>query len=133
MLKIQLSVLLILFGILTVQGQTSDFELLRTHSIKTKGEVTISKEKFQFNPFDWALWVYKKTLSEQISAHCEFEPSCSSFSLQAIHELGYVKGIFLSADRLTRCNGYAFFEAPNYLIKYNAKIYDPPAFYRFNK
>lgn len=37
---------------LSVQSQTSDFELLRTHSIKTKGEVTISKEKFQFNPFD---------------------------------------------------------------------------------
>lgn len=133
MLRLQLSILFILLSFAIGKCQTSNYELLHKHALKNGEATSISKENFHFNPFDWVLWIYKKTLSEQISAHCEFDPSCSSFSLQAIHELGNIKGIFLSADRLTRCNGHAFYEAPNYLITHDAKIYDPPLFYRINK
>ncbi|MBI9068053.1 MAG: membrane protein insertion efficiency factor YidD [Salinivirgaceae bacterium] len=112
-------------------GVNVDKKLLEMHCTNIGSSKESTSKIFKFNPFDWALWVYKNGLSEQISANCEFEPSCSTFSLHALHELGYLKGLFLTADRLTRCNGNAIFEAPKYLItKDHAKIKDYPVYYR---
>ena len=41
----------------------------------------------------------KKMLCE-----CNFEPSCSSYSLEAFGKYGSVKGMFLTLKRLARCN-----------------------------
>lgn len=77
--------------------------------------------------------IYRLFLSEQLSANCEFEPSCSVFSGMAISEFGNVKGLFLTTDRLTRCNGSAKFEAPAFLLNPGtAKVKDYPFQYRFN-
>src|SRR5437867_3792769 len=61
------------------------------------------------NPVYWvlreAMLLYQSTLSEQISSDCDFSPSCSGFSKEAIRTFGLIKGVALSADRLTRCNG----------------------------
>lgn len=61
-----------------------------------------------YNPFHLAagglLYFYQNTLSQQFSASCLYHPGCSDFSKQAIQEYGLLKGAFLSADRLTRCN-----------------------------
>jgi len=81
-----------------------------------------------------ALGFYKKVLSEQISANCEFEPTCSSFSWLALDEFGIIKALLLTADRLTRCNGMAQTEASPYLIRNNdAKIVDYPYQYRITR
>lgn len=53
------------------------------------------------------MYVYQLYFSKQISAGCLFNPSCSNMSKQLIKEFGLVKGVFLSADRLTRCNRIA--------------------------
>ena len=50
------------------------------------------------------LYFYQNTLSQQFSASCLYQPSCSDFSKQAIQQYGLFKGNFLSADRITRCN-----------------------------
>jgi len=77
------------------------------------------------------LFFYKSTISQQIAAHCEFEPSCSTFSDAAIEQYGFLKGFFLTADRLSRC-GVSFSETPHYLInRNNAKIIDTPSQYSF--
>ncbi len=78
--------------------------------------------------------LYKEALSEQISASCEFSPSCSSFSWLALDEFGVIKALLLTADRLTRCNGNAQTESFPYLIRSDdIKILDNPVQYRINK
>lgn len=77
------------------------------------------------------LFIYQGLLSEQVSANCEFEPSCSNFGVLSIKRLGIIKGLFLTADRLTRCNGEAQPEAKNYLMDHHTgKIIDEPEFYK---
>jgi putative component of membrane protein insertase Oxa1/YidC/SpoIIIJ protein YidD len=46
---------------------------------------------------------YKKHISKQISAHCEFHTTCSEFMHNAIQDLGYARGFILGIDRLSRC------------------------------
>ena len=86
------------------------------------------------NALKMPLAFYKKVLSEQLSANCEFEPSCSSFSWYAMEEFGFLKALLLTADRLTRCNGNAQSETFPYLIKSDdTKILDYPHQYRITK
>ncbi len=69
------------------------------------------------------LKTYKLFLSSQDVASCAFEPSCSEFAFKAIESEGFLKGIILSADRLSRCNK---FSPENYLInEINGLFIDP--------
>ncbi|MBT6637723.1 MAG: membrane protein insertion efficiency factor YidD [Candidatus Marinimicrobia bacterium] len=43
------------------------------------------------------------------SLNCQFAPSCSNYGAQAIHTHGTVKGLFMTSDRIIRCNANAFF------------------------
>ncbi|PSJ77314.1 membrane protein insertion efficiency factor YidD [Sphingobacteriales bacterium UPWRP_1] len=62
----------------------------------------------RYNPITLALtgsmFLYQNVLSAQMGRQCLYNPSCSNFSKQAIAEFGLVKGVFLTADRLLRCN-----------------------------
>jgi len=62
----------------------------------------------KYNPvslvFGGMLFVYQNTISYQFSADCLYNPSCSEYSKKALRKYGLIKGCFLSADRLTRCN-----------------------------
>ena len=51
-----------------------------------------------------AVRTYQWTLRPFIGAHCRFEPSCSHYALEALATHGAVKGSFLSARRVLRCN-----------------------------
>jgi putative component of membrane protein insertase Oxa1/YidC/SpoIIIJ protein YidD len=56
----------------------------------------------------WALDFYKANVSPLQGRHmCNFEPTCSQFSRQAINRYGLPTGILMTADRLERCNSYA--------------------------
>ena len=107
----------------------------------TKRKVTflLSERKnpiIRYNPvsltFSGLLFVYQKFLSPQISANCPYNPSCSSFSKNAILRFGFIKGIALSADRLMRCNSIAAKDLSILDIK-NGKIDDAPEKYRLKK
>ena len=89
----------------------------------------------RFNPAYWllngALTGYQKVISPQISADCLYELSCSRFSRAAIQEFGIVKGIALTADRLSRCNRVAATSIE--LLRINpqtGRVVDIPAMYR---
>jgi putative component of membrane protein insertase Oxa1/YidC/SpoIIIJ protein YidD len=47
---------------------------------------------------------YRGTLSRARGPACNFEPSCSHFSQEAIREHGLLKGLVMTGDRLERCN-----------------------------
>jgi len=62
----------------------------------------------RFNPvnifFSGLMYFYQNVLSAQINASCLYLPSCSEFGKSSIKSHGLIKGIFLTADRLSRCN-----------------------------
>src|ERR1041385_2264859 len=69
-------------------------------------------------------------ISPQISSDCVCSRSCSNFSKEAIHQFGLVKGIFLTADRLLRCNRGCENDFPPSAFEPNGKIKDEPSDYR---
>ncbi len=56
--------------------------------------------------------LYQHIVSPQFSGFCLYERSCSNFSKAAISEFGLIKGVFISADRLLRCNISAIHDIP---------------------
>lgn len=55
--------------------------------------------------FVGAIGFYRRFISPQDLPACNFVPTCSQFSAKAIGQLGALRGILLTADRLQRCNG----------------------------
>lgn len=90
----------------------------------------------KYNPvfwfFDGSLTVYQKVISPQISANCLYQQSCSGFSRAAIAEFGIVKGIALTADRLSRCNRVAATTINQFRVTESGKVYDLPIMYRLS-
>lgn len=99
-------------------GQVSDFGLVNAKINETKFSnykpEYLFKESHAFikyNPITsipgGLMFLYQKVISPQIFADCLYEISCSKFSVQVIRRYGLIKGISLSADRLSRCNQFA--------------------------
>lgn len=108
----------------SVHGQNNDMELIlnsetsEIDQIKNKQnrkrEFLITKQDplvSKLNPVKWSLagmlYFYQTSLSKHFSADCLYSPSCSNFSKDVIRHYGILKGIFLTADRLSRCNRIA--------------------------
>ena len=66
---------------------------------------------------------YKKFISSQDSGDCNFYPSCSVYGTQSFQELGFLKGLFNTFDRLKRCNGLNREEY--HIHKPSNLLYDP--------
>jgi putative membrane protein insertion efficiency factor len=43
-------------------------------------------------------------VSPLLPARCKYEPTCSSYAVQAIRRFGIVRGVVLAVWRLLRCN-----------------------------
>jgi hypothetical protein len=48
--------------------------------------------------------LYRFTLSPLLPPSCRFTPSCSAYALEALKLHGPVKGLWLTARRLSRCH-----------------------------
>lgn len=61
----------------------------------------------RYNPLSLTMgglmYFYQGVISKQIGATCPYEISCSDFSKRVIRRYGFLKGVPLTADRLTRC------------------------------
>jgi len=51
--------------------------------------------------------LYQVVISSQDIPACNFTPSCSRFTIEAIQRGGLLKGALLGADRLMRCHWFA--------------------------
>lgn len=144
----RIAVLLCILGSSLFSQTKTDRELMfeksqQVQAFETKRQVTYlfaGRNAFvKYNPvslvFGGLLFAYQKTISVQIGANCPYEVNCSNFSRLCIRQYGLIKGIPLTADRLTRCTRLAGFD----LVKgvdYNSrtmKIYDHPNDYTFKK
>lgn len=48
--------------------------------------------------------LYQLTLSRVLPPSCRFTPSCSQYGYEAYAKYGILKGTWLTAWRITRCN-----------------------------
>ncbi len=49
---------------------------------------------------------YQKLISPLLTPRCKYYPSCSTYAELAINEFG-IKGFFMAAARLVRCNPFS--------------------------
>ncbi len=135
------AVILLIFAPPSCSGQNcrNDLQLIRNNSASQKttsasGHPSFLKTKgITFNPvfllLRYSMYFYQQIVSRQIGANCMYESSCSNFSKNTFRQFGIMKGILLSADRLTRCTPGALNETPSVFIDEKLKIIDEPAFY----
>ena len=55
-------------------------------------------------PFIFPIWFYRKFVGPYVPKTCRFEPSCSTYALEALRKWGPFKGLYLTVRRLLRCN-----------------------------
>jgi putative membrane protein insertion efficiency factor len=47
---------------------------------------------------------YRLAISPWLGANCRYEPTCSSYTIEALQVHGIVKGLGLAALRISRCH-----------------------------
>ena len=138
-------IVFVFFNCCNLFSQKSDKDLLMEKSFsnakfdyKRKVEYLFKGRNWlvKYNPvslfFGGSMLLYQSTVSVQIGANCPYEVSCSAFSKACITKYGIVKGIALTADRLTRCTRLSAMDL-DYEIDLNSKthrIIDDPKSYK---
>ena len=51
---------------------------------------------------------YKYLISPLFGHSCRYLPTCSEYSIDALKEFGFVKGLFMSIRRIMRCHPIKF-------------------------
>jgi putative membrane protein insertion efficiency factor len=51
--------------------------------------------------------LYRRLISPLLPQRCKYYPSCSSYAVQAVRELGVLRGAVVAAWRLARCNPWS--------------------------
>jgi putative membrane protein insertion efficiency factor len=52
------------------------------------------------------IWLYRVSLSGWLGGQCRFVPTCSRYAEDAIRTHGAVRGSFMAAARVARCNPF---------------------------
>jgi putative membrane protein insertion efficiency factor len=112
-------------------GEKKEINILNTTTpIQTKHRNVLAR----YNPFSLTaaglMLLYQHVVSPQVSSSCIYTRSCSNFAKEAIKEYGLIKGVFLAADRLMRCNRSCENDHPYYSFNADGKITDEPVIYR---
>jgi uncharacterized protein len=53
------------------------------------------------------LHAYRKLISPVLPPRCKYYPSCSAYAVQAVRELGVIRGTIVAAWRVVRCNPWS--------------------------
>jgi uncharacterized protein len=53
------------------------------------------------------LHAYRAVISPNLPPRCKYYPSCSTYGIQAVRELGVVRGSIVAAWRVLRCNPFS--------------------------
>ena len=50
---------------------------------------------------------YQKRISPRMGHRCKYYPSCSEYTKQAIIKYGAIRGVFMGAWRILKCNPFS--------------------------
>jgi putative membrane protein insertion efficiency factor len=50
---------------------------------------------------------YQRFVSPVLPARCRYYPTCSAYAVEAVRELGPMRGLIIAAWRLARCNPWS--------------------------
>jgi len=53
------------------------------------------------------VWLYRLTFGALFPTTCKYHPSCSQYAIDAFREKGLIRGSFLAAWRVLRCNPWS--------------------------
>ena len=53
------------------------------------------------------LHAYRAVIAPNMAPRCKYYPSCSAYGVQAVRELGVVRGSIVAAWRVLRCNPFS--------------------------
>ena len=48
--------------------------------------------------------IYKLLISPLLGSSCRYFPTCSDYSIEALEEFGFIKGIYFSIRRILKCH-----------------------------
>ena len=51
--------------------------------------------------------LYQNTVSKGLPSVCRFRPTCSQYAFEAIKRHGFIRGSWLAAKRIARCNPFS--------------------------
>ena len=111
----------------------------KSHSEKRQVSYVFKNKNWfiKFNPMSLlaggSLYLYQAVISPQIMQGCAFHPSCSNFSKESMNRFGFLKGVALSADRLTRCTRLSAIDFHPVLFTEDGKVKDIPEYYTLQK
>ena len=61
-----------------------------------------------------AVWIvqapivaYQRLISPLLPRRCKYEPTCSSYAVQALQQFGILRGLVLATWRVLRCNPFS--------------------------
>jgi putative component of membrane protein insertase Oxa1/YidC/SpoIIIJ protein YidD len=97
-----------------------------TEKPHVKPFLNLTSNKAKINPLTYVagglLFLYQNVLSEQISANCNFEISCSEYTKRSINEYGIVKGVFVGLHQLSCCSPTIYKDYCEYQLSENGKV-----------
>jgi putative membrane protein insertion efficiency factor len=47
---------------------------------------------------------YQRFISPLLGSNCRFQPTCSSYAIEAVNRFGVIKGSWLASKRILRCH-----------------------------
>lgn len=68
------------------------------------------------------LFVYQNVFSEQISANCTYEVSCSQMTKLSIEKFGLIKGSLIGLHQLSNCNPSIIKDHEAHMISAEGKV-----------
>jgi uncharacterized protein len=59
---------------------------------------------FWIKPFILLVRFYQLAISPWLGSNCRYQPTCSSYMIDALKEHGLLKGLWLGTKRIGRCH-----------------------------
>jgi len=113
-----------------LEAQSFENDFAHLNHPQTSHESVQVNKKSVWNPlslsYQLGIKFYQKVISEQLATSCAFEITCSRFSSSMVRDYGFVKGYFLSFDRLSRCSRISTMETLPIRLSQHGKIIEAP-------
>lgn len=55
-------------------------------------------------PLIWLVKLYRFAISPWLGGNCRFQPTCSTYAIEALQAYGVLRGSWLAARRIARCH-----------------------------